>query len=393
MSPFWQRLAIATNWPILVAVTVLPAIGIVTIWEDNPADAKKQIAFLLLGWICMFLFQTVNYLKLGRYAWTFYILSLLLLLYTDLPHVPRSGIGAVPVIKGSHKWISFGAMSLEPTELMKVGYCVAMARYLRFRSNYRTVLGMAAPFALTLAPVALILKQPDLGSALIFPPALFALLFVAGAKLKHLLGIVFLGAVLVPVAWFAGPAPDGPDVPFFRHLPVLLRPYQRARVVALFSRDPEMMQKEGFQAEIAARAISTGHFTGKGVGVIPIGKYVPEGHNDMIFSLIGEQFGFIGILVLMAGFIVLFVAGIEIAAGTREPFGRLVAVGTVSLLASQAFMNMMVTVRLMPVTGVTLPFVSYGGSSLLASFLSAGLLLNIGQNRPLVMSKQSFEFD
>ena len=113
----------------------------------------------------------------------------------------------------------------------------------------------------------------------------------------------------------------------------------------------------------------------------------------MIFAIIGEQFGFVGSLVVLAGYIVLFAAGVEIAAATREPFGRLMAVGIVSFLASQAFLNLMVVLRLFPVTGVTLPFISSGGSSLIASFIAAGLLLNIGQNRPLVIARDSFEFD
>jgi cell division protein FtsW (lipid II flippase) len=112
----------------------------------------------------------------------------------------------------------------------------------------------------------------------------------------------------------------------------------------------------------------------------------------MIFALIGEQFGFFGSAAVLVAYIVVFAAGIEIAAGTREPFGRLLAVGVVTLLAGQTFLNLLVATKLMPVTGVTLPFVSYGGSSLLASCMALGLLLNIGQNRPLVMAKDSFEF-
>jgi cell division protein FtsW (lipid II flippase) len=112
----------------------------------------------------------------------------------------------------------------------------------------------------------------------------------------------------------------------------------------------------------------------------------------MIFSLIGEQFGLVGSAIVLAAYVVLFAAGVEIAGSTREPFGRLLAVGIVAMLTAQTFLNLTVCLRLAPVTGITLPFVSYGGSSLLASFLSAGLLLNIGQNRPIVMAKDAFEF-
>ncbi len=113
----------------------------------------------------------------------------------------------------------------------------------------------------------------------------------------------------------------------------------------------------------------------------------------MILALIGEQFGFFGSAVLLGSYIVLFAAGIEISASTREPFGRLIAAGVVAVLATQSFINLLVASGLMPVTGITLPFVSYGGSSLVASFMAAGLLLNVGQNRPLVMARESFRFE
>jgi rod shape determining protein RodA len=161
----------------------------------------------------------------------------------------------------------------------------------------------------------------------------------------------------------------------------------------MFSNDPEVLKGAGFQQAQAQTAFGSGAWTGRGALNIPMGEHVPESHNDMIFSLIGEQWGFVGAAALIGAYLVLFAAGVEIAGATREPFGRLVAVGIVALLAGQTFMNLLVTLKLMPVTGITLPFVSYGGSSLLVSFLCAGLLLNIGGNRPLVMANDSFEFE
>jgi cell division protein FtsW (lipid II flippase) len=139
--------------------------------------------------------------------------------------------------------------------------------------------------------------------------------------------------------------------------------------------------------------MGSGGATGAGPGKSPVGQHIPEAKNDMIFAVIGEQFGLVGSIAVLAAYIVLFIAGIEIASATREPFGRLVAIGIVALLAAQAMLNLSVVMRLFPVTGVTLPFVSYGGSSLVASYIAAGFLLNIGQNRPLVIARNSFEFD
>jgi rod shape determining protein RodA len=185
----------------------------------------------------------------------------------------------------------------------------------------------------------------------------------------------------------------GPGLPLFKHMPSFVKDYQRKRVYAMFERDAGSSQDINFQIERALTAVGSGGVAGKGLGNIPVGRGVPEGHNDMVFALIGEQFGFVGSAIVLAAYIVLFTAGIEVAGNTREPFGRLVALGIVATMAGQTFINLMVVLRLMPVTGITLPFVSYGGSSLLASFMAIGLLLNIGQNRPIVMARESFEFE
>ncbi len=388
VNRFWRQLGIATNWPILVAVAVLTAVGCGSIAADATANVRMQLIFIAIGAVGMFLFQVVNYQEIGRYAWLFYIVSLLLVIYTVMPGVRRSGFGSVPNIKGAQAWIDFGPLHLEPAELMKLAFCMVLARYLRFRSNYRSLGGLLPPFALALVPLVLILKQPALGMALLFIPALFSMLFVAGAKIKHLSGIVVLGLMFVPVVWFAGTG-----APVLRHLPPLLKEYQRARVKALLSHDSNQAQSLDFQQEQALTAIGSGGVTGKGFGHIPVGSRVPEAHNDMIFALIAEQFGLVGSLILLGAYVVLFAAGVEISAATREPFGRLLAVGIVAMLTSQAFLNLAVCLRLAPVTGITLPFVSYGGSSMLSSFLAAGLLLNIGQNRPLVLARSSFEYD
>jgi rod shape determining protein RodA len=396
MSSLWRQLAIATNWPMLVAVVVLSSLGWLSILARSQADSQRQLAYIAIGAGCMFVMQVVNYQHIGRYAWGFYLLSLLLLIYTIAPGVPTGRFLGVVEVHDARLWINFGFMNLQPAELTKVAVCMVLARYLRFRSNYRTLWGLLPPFGLVLVPLFLILKQPDLGTALVFVPTLFAMLFVAGAKIRHLMAVVAMALILAPIAWFAGPKDKtglGFELPVLRHLPVLVKSYQRDRVYALFSSDPAVLWKTGFQQERAMIAFGAGGVSGRGALRIPVGQTVPEAHNDMIFALVGEQFGFIGSAVLLASYLVLFASGIEIASGTREPFGRLVAVGTVSLLAGQTFLNLMVSLKLMPVTGITLPFVSYGGSSLLASFISVGLLLNIGRHRPLVMAKDSFEFD
>src|SRR3984957_2346271 len=381
MRRLWRQLAIAPNWPVLVAVAALSAAGIISIWQQSPDMGHRQLVYLVVAVACLAAIQGVSYTTIGRYAWLFYLLSLLLVIYT-IARLP-----GVLTVNGASAWISFRGMSLEPSELMKISFVVALARYLRFRSNYRTLVGLLPPFALALVPGVLILKQPDLGIAALFIPTLLAMLFVAGARGKHIVLVIVLGIVLTPVILLSGT-----DLPVFQHLPMLLKPYQVARVTAMLSSDPRITQDAGYQRERALAAMGVGGLTGKGLGNAPVSRSVPEWYDDMIFAVIGEQFGFIGSIVVLTAYVVLFAAGVEISANTREPFGKLVALGVVALLASQALLNLMVVMGLFPVTGVTLPFVSYGGSSLLASYIAAGLLLNIGQNRPLVIARNAFEF-
>ncbi|MBC7784635.1 MAG: rod shape-determining protein RodA [Burkholderiales bacterium] len=387
-----RQLAISRHWPILVAVAVLACIGVLTIWADQPAAGKKQLIFFGVALACLMAFQVVDYRIIGHKAIPFYFAAAALIFYTVLGHMMAkvgAGVPGVSKVNGAYNWIDLGAFALQPSELMKVAYVMVIARYLRFRSNYRTLVGLIPLFLLTAFPLLLILGQPDLGTALVFIPALFAMLFAAGAKIRHLLGVAGMGVGIIPLLWIVGL--DG--VPIFQHLPSIVQEYQRNRVYAMFSDDPEVETiGTGMQQHRALMAMGSGGFAGEGIGELAAGKRVPERRNDMIFSLIGEQFGFIGSVVVIGCYLVIFVVSLEIAGSTREPFGRLVAVGIVVMLAGQTFINLMVTMKLMPVTGVTLPFVSSGGSSLIASFMSIGLLLNIGQKRPIVMGKEAFEY-
>ena len=399
MQKLWQQLAIATNWPVIAAITVLSSLGVITIWAHSPDIGIKQLVYVAVALVCMFAFQGVNYLVISRWAWPFYIFSVMLVGYTVLAslHLP---VPFVTPRNNAYAWIELGPISLEPSELAKISFILVLARYLRFRSNYRTVVGLLPPFALALVPMILILKQPDLGVAALFLPTLLALLFVAGAKVKHMILVLCLGVAFMPIFWFAGPRYDSDgagkhrepekEIPVLRYLPSLMKEYQRKRVKDMLFQSSAAAD---YQQEHAMIAFGSGGISGKGVGQIPVGRHVPEAHNDMIFALIGEQFGLFGTIAVLGAYLVLFAAGIEISAATKEPLGRLIAVGVVAMIAAQALINLMVCLRMMPVTGVTLPFVSYGGSSLLASYMAAGLLLNVGQNRPLMIGKQAFEYD
>jgi rod shape determining protein RodA len=384
---FWQQLAIGANWPVLAAIAVLSVLGLISIGACPDGSAMKQSAFLAVAIGAMALFQVVDYRVIGRWAWWFYIFSFVLILYTVVGS--RIHLPGAAATKGAAAWISFGPIKLEPAELMKVAMILVLARYLRFRTSYRTFAGLLPPLLLALGPMVMILAQPDLGMAVLLLPIWFAMLFVAGAKMRNLIGLSGGGLLLGSIVWFCGV----PGVPVLQHLPHVITENQRRRVSSFFNSDNPAEQKRGnYQIRRAETAMGSGGVTGKGFQNVPFGKTVPEAQNDMIFALIGEQFGFIGSVAVLGAYMVLFAAGIEIAAATREPFGRLVAVGIIAALATQTCINLLVCTGLMPVTGITLPFVSAGGSSLVSSFLAAGLLLNIGQHRPLVMARESFDY-
>lgn len=387
LKEFWRRLALARNWPMLAAVAALAAIGVLTIASAAPGKAINQLVFLGIAIGAMATFQMVNYGKLGRFALPFYVLSLLLILVTIVG--AKLKLPITPEINGATNWIRLGPVSLQPAELMKISLIMLLARYLRFRENYRTIKGLVPPLLLAGGPMLLILKQPDLGTALVFIPTTIAMLFVAGAKLRHFAAFGAIGLIAAPLLWMSGQE----GVPVLEHGPSVIKGYQRERVYAMFKNDEATLKATGYQQHFGLAAFGSGGFSGKGAGNVPVGKKVPESHNDMIFTLVGEQFGFVGSFVVIVAYIVLFVAALEVAADTKEPFGRLTAVGITAALAGQTFLNLAVAMKIMPVTGVTLPFISAGGSSLIASFMAVGILLNIGQHRPYLLSRESFEFD
>jgi cell division protein FtsW (lipid II flippase) len=313
----------------------------------------------------------------------FAILALLVLLVT--PGVPRS---IVPVINGARSWIDLQVMNFQPAELAKITFVLALAWYLRFRRSYRTLPGLLVPFLLMFVPVGLILKQPDLGTAMVFAPTLFAMLVAAGAKLRHigtLLGIGLL-AVVVNVSIIAF------DAPPWMHV---LEPHQEARIESMLW--PEKFEgDEAYQQKIAKRVVGSGGLAGYGeqrASVVLRYNHLPYDHNDMIFAVIANRWGFAGATVVVLLYLLLLCAFVAIAAKAKEPFTRLAVVGLAAMLFTQAVINLGVTVGLLPITGITLPLVSYGGSSLVATYIVIGLAVNFASRRPAPMARPTFEFD
>ncbi|OHB82654.1 MAG: hypothetical protein A2Z38_06140 [Planctomycetes bacterium RBG_19FT_COMBO_48_8] len=305
-------------------------------------------------------------------------------------------------INGTYRWISFSIAgrslpSIQPSELCKLAYILALAWYLRYRSNYRNFKALIGPFALALLPMILILPEPDLGTVLLMMPILFTMLFVAGAKVKHLLVIILMAVMVSPLLWFK------------------MENYQRIRISSVVLQNAWVREKAerhpmlgkilvgtkfsekkwksdwGWHLIRSKYAVASGSVKGYGFRQGPFVKYnfLTERHNDFIFAIIAHQWGFWGCLGLLGLYVLIVSCGLEIAANNTDPFGRLLAIGIVAMFVVEVIINVGMTVGLMPITGLTLPFVSYGGSSLLVSMVSIGLLNNIGRCRPFSLARKA----
>lgn len=362
-------------WTVLVCSTALMVLGLLGISRGDELTGlgnfhSRQVVWALLSVPVLLASSAVSYRLLGYMAWPLFGLSLALLVVVYF----------LPARNGSHRWIYLGPVNLQPSELAKLAYILALADYLKYRENYRRFFGLVVPFVLTLVPVGLILREPDLGTSLVFFPILFAMLFAAGARPRHLLAVCFLGVMCLPALWWGMSAE------------------QKSRVTALFSQEDggPAPRGDGYHLHQSKQVLAFGGTLGSewaGMTMTdPLAYHLPAGRTDFIFCLIGERYGLLGTLSVMLLYAVLFSRGLLIASATREPFGRLVAVGIVALLAAQVIINTGMTVGLMPITGLTLPLVSYGGSSLLATSVALGLLLNVGLRPGYEITREPFRF-
>jgi rod shape determining protein RodA len=269
---------------------------------------------------------------------------------------------------GAQSWFQLGAYQVQPSEYAKIGVIVALAALFGARREPPGLRRLAAALAVVAVVCAEILLQPDFGTFMVFVAILFGMLLVGGVRLRWLLVLVLVGSIGV--------------VGMFKLN--MLKEYQKERLTAFVNPSADE-QGRGFtyNARQALIAIGSGGVDGKGYlrGTQTNLQYVPEQKTDFIFTVVGEELGFAGSMLLLALLALLVWRGLRIAAVARDPFGALLAAGAVCMLAFQAFVNIGMTIGIMPITGIPLPFVSYGGSSLVASFLAVGLLENVHMRR------------
>lgn len=387
-QPVLQIIRPHPAWAGVAAALALTWIGVSAIETADPSIAGRQAQWVPIALVGMFACMFIQPRVIGLASFPLFVASILLLIFLLLP-VPRS---IVPRVNGATAWIDFHFMRFQPAEMAKITFILAMAWYLRYRDNYRTLIGMSVPFFIMFVPVALILKQPDLGTALLFAPALFVMLVAAGAKLRHLGTLVTVGvlAIAINIALVYAVPTDGH--PF-------LKAHQVNRIksmVSLVRGEDRYVKDLAYQQDRAMTIIGAGGMTGYGkekAAVIVQFNRLPEDHNDMIFAVIVNRWGFVGGMVTILLYVVIVLSFIAVSARSKDPFIRLATIGFAGIIFAQAAINIAMTMGLLPITGITLPFVSYGGTSLLMSFMIIGLVANFASRRPTKLARPSFEYD
>ncbi len=312
---------------------------------------KRQALFAAIGLAAFFLISRVRPGTLYDLSYFFYGASLVLLVAVfAIGHRTRDVARWIP--------LPFG-FNLQPSELAKIALALALARVVSDLGRVDRLSRWWWPALLAALPAALVLAQPDLGTTLLLLPLPSVILFVAGARIRHFILVAIFACVFAVAAWESG----------------VVRPYQKERLVSFLDpgRDPA---GAGYQAQMSVLAIGAGGTTGQGwrSGTMNLLQYVPERHTDFIFSVVGEEGGFAGSVLLLALYFALLAVMLLLAILTPEPFARLSIVGLSLPIGLQVLINVAMTLRLAPVTGITLPLASYGGSSLVVTFLTLGLV-------------------
>jgi rod shape determining protein RodA len=357
-----ERLAVFD--PALLAIVgALGIIGLLTLYSagaDFPWRFTDQLRNFAIAAFVMFVFASIPPATLMKFAPPAYLTGVVLLLGVEF-------FGTT--VKGATRWLNLGVMTIQPSEIMRLALPMMLAWYFHKREAQIRTLDFVVATVLVAVPVLLIILQPDLGTALMVLAAGSFVIFFAGLPWKWLVTLVVAGVALLPVAW------------------TLMHDYQRQRVLTLIDPGTDPLGK-GFHTLQAMIAIGSGGIFGKGwmQGTQTHLEFIPERTSDFIFAVFSEEFGLVGNLVLLALFFALVLRALTIALGAATLFGRLMA-GTIALIMfTYCFVNMGMVSGILPVVGVPLPFISYGGTALVTLGMACGILMSIHRHRKLVQT-------
>jgi rod shape determining protein RodA len=357
------------DWSFIFVILSLNIIGLINLYSATHGPSSRemeplfinQMIWLSAGWLIFFLMTFFDYIFVSRIAIVIYILNLMAILYVTF-------FGNVAL--GAQRWIDFGFFKYQPSETMKLALILILAKTLASRNSAGLGMGFRElfwPLVILLVPFAFVVEQPDLGTALMFMAIGASLMIFTKVSKKIIVGALVAISIAIPVAWQYG-----------------LREYQRNRVLTFLSptNDPRGTGYNSIQSRIA---VGSGQFLGKGFrqGTQSQLEFLPERHTDFIYSVLSEEHGFVGSLATMGLFVMLFMLIIRIATNARDKFGALVCVGVLSYIFWHMFVNIGMVIGLLPIVGVPLPLLSYGGSSMLTTMAGLGLISSVAFRRYL----------
>jgi rod shape determining protein RodA len=361
-----RRLFIHFDWTLLGITVLIASIGILNLYgttahgevSGTPAYLK-QIFWLFIGLVLMITVAFIEYRFYSDFAYIVYTIALALLLAV---------LGYGIITSGAQRWVKIGPISFQPSEFVKISLILALAKFFHrppTREGY-SLKNLTFPFFLLLVPMVLILKQPDLGTAIILFLVFFSVLLFVKIRWSSLLALFLVGISALPLVWH------------------FLKDYQKRRIITFFNPDLDPLGA-GYHLIQSKIAVGSGGITGKGFmnGTQCKLGFLPEQQTDFIFSVLGEEWGLIGCLLVVSLYLILILWGLRIAVQSKDRFGAILSFGVVAMLFWHTFINIGMVLGLMPVVGIPLPLLSYGGSFLVSTLIGIGLLLNVSMRRYL----------
>jgi len=370
---YWRNL----DWPLILAVLALIAIGMVVIYSASSSQltsaglspfyyVTRQAMGLALGLAANIVIISIDYRAWERWTRLIYFGAIGMLV----------GILAIgTTVFGSQRWFRIGPLSIQPSELAKLALVITLAKHLENKANV-SGWNIWRTFAIAAIPAGLIMLQPDLGTSAIFVGLSFVMLYFAGADIKKL---ALCGGALAAAA-------GGAIFVSLKGWVSIIKPYQISRLLVFL--DPYADRNgAGWNIIQSIIAIGSGGFSGKGIlsGTQSQLHFLPANHTDFVFSVIAEEFGFIGTLVVLLLYSIMIWRGLRIAMLAKDTYGMLLASGAVSIFFFHLIINVGMTIGMMPITGLPLPFITAGGSTMLTSLMAIGIILNVGLRRQKIM--------
>ena len=359
------------NWGLIFVLTVTAAIGVAMLYSAGDGSwtpwAVRQALRYAVGICILLAIALIDIRFWWRNSYVIYGLLLCLLISVEI-------IGSISM--GAQRWINLGLIRLQPSELMKVALIVALARYFHGVSieDSGRLRFICMPLILIGAPAVFVLKQPDLGTAVFIILTGLAVLFVAGLRLWKFGLVLGIAAAAIPIVWGT------------------LHRYQQKRILTFLDPESDPLGA-GYHIMQSKIAFGSGGLTGKGfmLGSQSHLNFLPEKQTDFIFTMVAEEFGLLGGLILLGLYIVMMVYGVFISLNSRSHFGRLLAMGITSMLFLYVFINIAMVMGIVPVVGVPLPLISYGGNAMLSVLIGVGFLINVHIHRDIILSRSGNE--